>query len=75
MYLRDGGGPHQIRVHLRYLGYPLAGDPLYGPAKTLKGNGQFLHAGKLGFDHPRTQQEMVFEAPLPDIFQKNARKA
>jgi 23S rRNA pseudouridine1911/1915/1917 synthase len=33
-----------------------------------------LHAGKLGFDHPRTQQEMVFEAPLPDIFQKTLEK-
>ncbi|MFT8724443.1 MAG: RluA family pseudouridine synthase [Liquorilactobacillus nagelii] len=70
----ETGRTHQIRVHLRYLGYPLAGDPLYGPAKTLKGNGQFLHAGKLGFDHPRTQQEMVFEAPLPDVFQKTLEK-
>jgi 23S rRNA pseudouridine1911/1915/1917 synthase len=70
----ETGRTHQIRVHLRYLGYPLAGDPLYGPAKTLKGNGQFLHAGKLGFDHPRTQQEMVFEVPLPDIFQKTLEK-
>ncbi|MFT9451078.1 RluA family pseudouridine synthase [Liquorilactobacillus ghanensis] len=70
----ETGRTHQIRVHLRYLGFPLAGDPLYGPTKTLKGHGQFLHAGKLGFEHPRTHQEMIFEAPLPEIFQKTLEK-
>lgn len=66
----ETGRTHQIRVHLKYIGHPIAGDPLYGPPKTLKGHGQFLHAGKLGFDHPQTRQEMVFEAPLPETFQK-----
>ncbi|MFT8726512.1 MAG: RluA family pseudouridine synthase [Liquorilactobacillus ghanensis] len=70
----ETGRTHQIRVHLRYLGFPLAGDPLYGPTKALKGHGQFLHAGKLGFEHPRTHQEMIFEAPLPEIFQKTLEK-
>ena len=55
----------------------LAGDPTYGPKKTLKGNGQFLHAKLLGFTHPRTHEKMVFEAPLPAVFEKtlaNLRK-
>ena len=66
----ETGRTHQIRVHMKYIGYPLAGDPVYGPSKTLKGNGQFLHAKLLGFTHPITGQEMVFEAPLPTIFEK-----
>lgn len=66
----ETGRTHQIRVHMAYIGYPVAGDPVYGPKKTLKGQGQFLHAKLLGFKHPRTGEEMVFEAPLPAIFQK-----
>lgn len=65
----ETGRTHQIRVHMKYIGHPLAGDPLYGPRKTLKGNGQYLHARLLGFRHPVTgKKEMVFEAPLPDWF-------
>ena len=70
----ETGRTHQIRVHMKYIGYPLAGDPVYGPSKTLKGNGQFLHAKLLGFTHPITGQEMVFEAPLPTIFEKTLEK-
>ena len=66
----ETGRTHQIRVHMQYIGYPVAGDPLYGPKKTLKGNGQFLHAKLLGFTHPKTGENLVFEAPLPEIFQK-----
>lgn len=66
----ETGRTHQIRVHMKYIGFPVAGDPLYGPRKTLKGNGQFLHAEILGFKHPTTGQMMVFEAPLPDLFEK-----
>ncbi|WP_420897112.1 RluA family pseudouridine synthase [Liquorilactobacillus hordei] len=66
----ETGRTHQIRVHLKYIGHPLVGDPLYGPMKTIKGNGQFLHAGKLGFKHPRTGEELIFVAPLPEIFRK-----
>ena len=65
----ETGRTHQIRVHLKYIGHPVAGDPLYGPRKTLKGYGQFLHAKLLGFKHPRTGEEMVFEADPPAIFQ------
>ena len=66
----ETGRTHQIRVHMQYIGYPVAGDPLYGPKKTLKGNGQFLHAKLLGFEHPTTGDSMAFEAPLPEIFEK-----
>lgn len=66
----ETGRTHQIRVHLAYIGHPVAADPLYGPAKTLPGKGQYLHARTLGFKHPRTGKQMHFEAPLPDYFQK-----
>ncbi len=65
----ETGRTHQIRVHMRYIGYPIAGDPTYGPKKTLKGNGQFLHAKTLGFKHPTTGEFLTFEAPLPTIFE------
>lgn len=65
----ETGRTHQIRVHMRYIGYPIAGDPTYGPKKTLKGDGQFLHAKTLGFKHPTTGEFLTFEAPLPTIFE------
>lgn len=43
----ETGRTHQIRVHMAYIGHPVAGDPLYGPRKTLSGHGQFLHAKTL----------------------------
>ncbi|RSD28091.1 RluA family pseudouridine synthase [Mesobacillus subterraneus] len=64
----ETGRTHQIRVHMKYIGYPLAGDPKYGPKKTLDIGGQALHAGLLGFDHPRTGEYLEFEAPLPEYF-------
>lgn len=70
----ETGRTHQIRVHMKYIGHPLVGDPLYGPKKTIKGNGQFLHAGKLGFVHPTTGKLLIFEAPLPKIFQECLEK-
>jgi len=62
----ETGRTHQIRVHMKYIDFPLAGDPKYGPKKTVDFNGQVLHAGVLGFDHPRTGEYVEFEAPLPD---------
>jgi 23S rRNA pseudouridine1911/1915/1917 synthase len=64
----ETGRTHQIRVHMKYIGYPLAGDPKYGPRKTLDFGGQALHAGILGFNHPRTGEYLEFEAPLPQDF-------
>jgi 23S rRNA pseudouridine1911/1915/1917 synthase len=65
----ETGRTHQIRVHMKYIGYPLAGDPKYGPKKTLDIDGQALHAGILGFIHPRTKEYLEFEAPLPADFE------
>lgn len=65
----ETGRTHQIRVHMKYIGYPLAGDPKYGPKKTLDMNGQALHAGILGFYHPRTGEYIQFEAPIPEVFE------
>ncbi|RBP95170.1 ribosomal large subunit pseudouridine synthase D [Cytobacillus firmus] len=66
----ETGRTHQIRVHMKYIGYPLAGDPKYGPRKTLDLGGQALHAGILGFDHPRTGEYLEFEAPMPAYFKE-----
>lgn len=65
----ETGRTHQIRVHMKYIGYPLAGDPKYGPRKTIEFNGQALHAGTIGFDHPVTGEYLEFNQPLPEEFQ------
>ncbi|HEP6699844.1 TPA: RluA family pseudouridine synthase [Streptococcus pyogenes] len=66
----ETGRTHQIRVHMAYIGHPVARDPLYGPRKTLSGHGQFLHAKTLGLTHPMTGKEMIFTVEAPEIFQK-----
>lgn len=66
----ETGRTHQIRVHMQYIGHPVAGDPLYGPKHTLPGKGQFLHAETLGFEHPRTHKWMEFSVEPPKIFQQ-----
>lgn len=64
----ETGRTHQIRVHMRYIGYPIVGDPKYGPRKTLDNGGQALHAKSLGFNHPRTNKWLRFEADVPTGF-------
>lgn len=66
----ETGRTHQIRVHMKYIGHPVAGDPKYGPRKTLESHGQLLHAAALELDHPRTGEHMRFEAPLEPEFAK-----
>ena len=66
----ETGRTHQIRVHMNYIGYPLVGDPKYGPKKTLDFGGQVLHAGVLGFIHPITKEYLEFEVPLPEDYQQ-----
>ncbi|GGG89965.1 RluA family pseudouridine synthase [Paenibacillus radicis (ex Gao et al. 2016)] len=61
----ETGRTHQIRVHMKYIGHPLAGDPVYGRNKTVALKGQALHAAVIGFVHPRTGAYMQFEAPIP----------
>ncbi|WP_191565699.1 RluA family pseudouridine synthase [Metabacillus idriensis] len=65
----ETGRTHQIRVHMKYIGFPIVGDPKYGPKKTMKINGQALHAGVLGFKHPSTGEYLEFKAPLPAEFE------
>ncbi|UAS77981.2 RluA family pseudouridine synthase [Staphylococcus pseudintermedius] len=60
----ETGRTHQIRVHMKYIGYPLVGDPKYGPKKTLEIGGQALHAGLIGFEHPKTGEYIERFAPL-----------
>ncbi len=63
------GRTHQIRVHAKYMGHPVVGDPVYGYKKQrFDLNGQLLHAFRLTLTHPRTGERMTFEAPLPDYF-------
>ena len=65
----ETGRTHQIRVHMAYIGHPVAGDPVYSGKKYLtKLNGQCLHAYYISFTHPRTNEILAFSAPLPDYF-------
>ncbi|UIF29832.1 RluA family pseudouridine synthase [Levilactobacillus brevis] len=70
----ETGRTHQIRVHMAYINHPVAGDPLYGPKKTLKGEGQFLHARELGFVQPTTGKQLDFTAPVPAHFMAVVKK-
>ena len=71
----ETGRTHQIRVHMKSIGHPLLGDPLYGPKKNLYAiKGQALHAMVLGFVHPRSEEYMEFSADYPEDFQKLLNK-
>ncbi|MBO5879503.1 MAG: RNA pseudouridine synthase, partial [Clostridia bacterium] len=73
----ETGRTHQIRVHMAYIGHALLGDEVYAGAKTRFEklhaplfDGQILHARRLSFTHPITKEEMDFECPLPENFEK-----
>lgn len=65
----ETGRTHQIRVHMKYIGFPLVGDPKYGPKKTLDIGGQALHAGLIGFEHPVTGEYIERHAELAQDFE------
>ncbi|MBE6798011.1 MAG: RluA family pseudouridine synthase [Ruminococcaceae bacterium] len=65
----ETGRTHQIRVHMSYIGHAVAGDEVYGPKNVIKSlGGQCLHAKKIGFIHPSTNQYMEFDSELPQYF-------
>jgi pseudouridine synthase, rluA family len=71
----ETGRTHQIRVHMSYIHHPLLGDEVYsGKKESMKLEGQCLHARVLGFIHPRTNEYMEFEAPIPEYFNEILRK-
>ena len=65
----ETGRTHQIRVHMAYIGHPVAGDPVYGPRKVISSlEGQCLHAKTISFLHPKTGELLSFDSPLPGYF-------
>ena len=72
----ETGRTHQIRVHMASIGHPILGDDVYGPSKCPVKNliGQTLHAKTIGFIHPKSEQYVEFEAPLPEYFENLLKK-
>jgi 23S rRNA pseudouridine1911/1915/1917 synthase len=71
----ETGRTHQIRVHLRAIGHPVAGDPEYGTAGLFGLERQFLHAARLAFDHPVTGERVEVRSPLPDDLRRALARA
>ena len=67
------GRTHQIRVHMKHIGHPVCGDPIYGHPKGIRVPRLMLHAYSLAFTHPRTGERMTFAAPLPEEYLRGLR--
>lgn len=70
----ETGRTHQIRVHMAHIGHPVAGDDVYGPKNGVSMGGQCLHAGLIGFEHPKDSHYVEIEAELPDYFTQFLKK-
>ena len=71
----ETGRTHQIRVHMAYIGHPVSGDKVYGVKnEKVDFEGQCLHARKIGFIHPKTNEYIEFTSELPDYFKKYLKK-
>ena len=71
----ETGRTHQIRVHMAYIGHPVAGEPVYGPKKVIESlSGQCLHAGLIGFRHPRSNEYIEIKSELPEYFTQFLRR-
>jgi 23S rRNA pseudouridine1911/1915/1917 synthase len=66
----ETGRTHQIRVHLAAIGHPVSGDPVYGVAGRYGLTRQFLHAERLGFEHPITGERLDLHSPLPEDLER-----
>ncbi len=71
----DTGRTHQIRVHMQAIGHPVCGDPLYGKAHLYGLERQFLHAARLAFAHPITNQRIDVSSPLPGDLVRGLQRA
>ncbi len=70
----ETGRTHQIRVHMAFIHHPVLNDPVYSKHVESVEFGQYLHAATLGFTHPKTNQYLEFEAPLPNEFQQKIKE-
>lgn len=72
--LLETGRTHQIRVHMDYIGHPVIGDKMYGPAKAIGDIGQYLHALEIHFIHPSLKKEMCFKSEIPAYFEEKLKE-
>ncbi len=70
----ETGRTHQIRVHMKYIGYPIVNDPMYSRDRNIDGFGQMLHAKSIEFTHPRTKEKMTFNCDVPEKFKEILQK-
>lgn len=70
----ETGRTHQIRVHFKYINHPVYGDPLYARETEGTKYGQFLHAGIIGYNDPKTGEYREFSYPIPDYFKEELER-